>query len=437
METEANDAPKIDNEFICNPCQSVLQYPYIQCSVCKDICICLSCFGKGKEFECHKNDHGYIIKQNSPIFEKDWKAKEELELLSAIAECGLGNWSDVSKCLTNKSAEECKRHYLKFYIENPCDELSEILNSNIADFIEVNSPFHPIIGIDDPPRPLPCSVTFREMAGYNAARSEFTIEYLNDAEMVLDDVDSNLIENDDEPYIQELVLALIDIYRRELGERSLRKRTIRNHGLINLSKASIIMNQYKALLPEYSELIPAMYSLLSHSEITYLTESLCLQQELRCHIRELKECRINGIIKQAQVSIYETLKKKREIMKRKKHKLVLGPELGDLNVKELVTGSAVAYKIPSMKRTMIPIDITGEPEYETLNAEEQEICSSLRILPTKYNKIKYGMIEECRKMNGLQLRHARSHFKIDVNKIRKIYDYLLGEGLIYRPFPNK
>ena len=39
-------------------------------------------------------------------------------------------------------------------------------------------------------------------------------------------------------------------------------------------------------------------------------------------------------------------------------------------------------------------------------------------------------MEECRKLGHLRLAQARCMIKIDVNKTRKIYDFLVEEGLI-------
>ena len=43
------------------------------------------------------------------------------------------------------------------------------------------------------------------------------------------------------------------------------------------------------------------------------------------------------------------------------------------------------------------------------------------------------MIGECIKKNGLRLLDARKLLKIDVNKTRKMYDYLIHTGDIWQP----
>ena len=54
-------------------------------------------------------------------------------------------------------------------------------------------------------------------------------------------------------------------------------------------------------------------------------------------------------------------------------------------------------------------------------------------MPDTYLSSKSLMISECIKKNGLRLLDARKLLKIDVNKTRKIYDYLIHTGDIWQP----
>jgi len=45
----------------CATCRSSLAEPYIKCSECLDIVLCLQCFARGKEVSSHRNNHAYII----------------------------------------------------------------------------------------------------------------------------------------------------------------------------------------------------------------------------------------------------------------------------------------------------------------------------------------------------------------------------------------
>lgn len=80
-----------------------------------------------------------------------------------------------------------------------------------------------------------------------------------------------------------------------------------------------------------------------------------------------------------------------------------------------------------------PLDIVGLPSYEKLNEDERDLCSECRVFPEVFLDIKKILVEECGKSNGLRLADARPLVKIDVNKTRKLYDFLLKKALIYAP----
>ena len=52
------------------------------------------------------------------------------------------------------------------------------------------------------------------------------------------------------------------------------------------------------------------------------------------------------------------------------------------------------------------------------------------MVPGAYLEYKQALLSECRRQGGLRLAQARSLIKIDVNKTRKIYDFLIREGCI-------
>lgn len=59
-----------------------------------------------------------------------------------------------------------------------------------------------------------------------------------------------------------------------------------------------------------------------------------------------------------------------------------------------------------------------------------QLCSTVRLVPESYLEFRKILMEECHKLGHLRLAQARCMIKIDVNKTRKIYDFLVEEGLI-------
>lgn len=78
----------------CRGCSGVLVEPFIECGVCEHLNLCLHCFSRGLEMGGHKNDHDYCVINNQfPLRPHSyWTAREEIALLDAIENHGLGNW---------------------------------------------------------------------------------------------------------------------------------------------------------------------------------------------------------------------------------------------------------------------------------------------------------------------------------------------------------
>lgn len=72
----------------------------------------------------------------------------------------------------------------------------------------------------------------------------------------------------------------------------------------------------------------------------------------------------------------------------------------------------------------------GLNNYEKLTIDEQELCSTIRIVPSSFLTFKSLLATENNRMGYLRLADARKLLKIDVNKTRVLYDFLLERGYI-------
>lgn len=75
----------------------------------------------------------------------------------------------------------------------------------------------------------------------------------------------------------------------------------------------------------------------------------------------------------------------------------------------------------------------GLTNYDKLKKDEQELCSTIRIVPSAYLTYKQLLISENQKMGYLRLADARKLIKIDVNKTRVLYDFLFDHGYVNKP----
>nr|CAB3266784.1 transcriptional adapter 2-alpha [Phallusia mammillata] len=423
----------------CPGCNNKISEPYIKCCECvQEFLICLQCFSKGFENGNHQNDHKYsIITNDFPILEYGWTACEEIKLLDALSDCGPGNWNAIASQVATKTKEECEAHYMKCYVINAKYPFPEMPNP------PARPPCMPIPfkACEDPCRPLPDSHRAQHMAGYLAARGDFIEEYDNYAEWDVRDV---YFSPDDKPIIKALKLAVVRIYQSRLNERARRKQIIRKFGLINMSNHSL---QYYRKLPaevrELEESLRPFMQLQSHPIAhDLMIQGLREEINLKKKIRKLKSYRSSGITSFRVARLYEKLKIQREEAKQQTNYMSeILPHLHDPSalaqwlqkqaaIESGTISSSLANAIPIQKKAIAPLDLTGLPGVEKLSSKEREFCSKARLVPGAFLSYKIALINEYRKSGSVKLANARTIVKIDVNKTRKLYDFLLEEGLI-------
>lgn len=93
--------------------------------------MCLECLRKGKEKNDHKKTHPYSIldKLDFPLFEPNWTAQDDINLLKGITSCGIDNWNQISEQLGLKTPEDCEAHFYSFYYQSddhPIPRIEEI-----------------------------------------------------------------------------------------------------------------------------------------------------------------------------------------------------------------------------------------------------------------------------------------------------------------------
>uniref|UniRef100_A0A8C6Y8P7 Transcriptional adapter n=1 Tax=Naja naja TaxID=35670 RepID=A0A8C6Y8P7_NAJNA len=387
----------------CRGCSSYLAEPYIKCAECSPppFLLCLQCFTRGFEYKKHQSDHSYeIMTSNFPVLDPTWTAQEEMALLEAVMDCGFGNWQDVANQMSTKTKEECEKHYMKHFINNP------LFASSLLD-----------------------------MAGYMPARADF-IEFDNYAEWDLRDID---FVEDDSDLLHALKIAVVDIYHSRW------ENTISgSHSWLNIHFLlcfAVLERRYPKKVQDLYESMRRFARILGPTEHDKFIESHALEFELRTEIKRLQEYRVAGITNFCSARTYDRLKKVREEERLKRTMLseVL-QYIQDSSAcqqwlsRQADIDSGLSLTVPitsnSGRRSAPPLNLTGLPGTEKLNEKEKELCQIVRLVPGAYLEYKAALVNECHKQGGLRLAQARALIKIDVNKTRKIYDFLIREGSI-------
>uniref|UniRef100_A0A8C5DPX1 Transcriptional adapter n=1 Tax=Gouania willdenowi TaxID=441366 RepID=A0A8C5DPX1_GOUWI len=392
----------------CRGCSSYLTEPYIKCAECgpSAVLLCLQCFTRGFEYKKHQSDHKYeIMTSDFPVLEPGWTAQEEMALLEAVMDCGFGNWHDVAYQMRSKTKEECESHYMKNFINNPLfsSTLLSLRKNKDSCFSEGAIPFKPS---DDPPRPTFDSVMSRDMAGYMPARADFMEEFDNYAEWDLKDID---FVDDDSDVLRALKLS-VPILTLALS--------------VSLF-LSVLERCYPKEVQDLYDVMRRFARVVGPTEHDKFIESHALEFELRREIHRLQEYRKAGIKSLLSAKVYERVKRMREDERRKRTMLC--------DVLQYIQDGRACQQWLSKQaamRSAPPLNLTGLPGTEKLNEKEKELCQVVRLVPGAYLEYKQALLNEHRRQGGLRLAQARALIKIDVNKTRKIYDFLIKEGHI-------
>ncbi len=401
--------------------------------------LCTSCFAKGREAFSHSSNHRYrIMRDDFPLF-SDWSARDELILLDQLIAHGPSNWDEVARKMKS-GPSECQEHFVETYLEEPAEGL---LRPPSPELLYRPLPIPYKTGTHDPPRPAPGSLYHRDMGGYCAARGDFQFEMFQNAEL---DVATLNPEADEDELDKALSIAVVEVYNDKLKERGRRKRIIQEHGLINLQRHMAARYRYDATLSHrVCEGLSVFAQIFRSHDYTKLFEGLHAHAELKQKILQLQKYRHLGIKTFDAARLYGQLQLRRE--KTQKHWKQFAANLNaavpvapihPASGCSLLSHSAagVAQILPpavNQRRSAPPLDIVGLPGYDKLNEKERQMCSVVRLVPESYLDFRDMLINDCRNKKGIRLAQARTLIKIDVNKTRKIFDYLLSEKLIYFP----
>ncbi|XP_038059629.1 transcriptional adapter 2-alpha-like [Patiria miniata] len=426
----------VDHQPPCPGCSTYLIEPYIRCVICgpPHLNICLHCFSKGWENSKHLSSHDYdIITNEFPVLDSAWSAKDETKLLDAIGDCGIGNWQDIANQVPGRSRHECEQHYTKIFVESskpPFPEFPEEMKPSQSKAI-------PCRWSEDPVRPIRDSQKAIDMAGYHPARGDFNTEYDNYAECDLRDI---YFHNEDDKLLTELKFAAVDIHQSRKKERQRRKKIIRDFGLINLAKQNLQERTHTEAVRSLINKLKPLARLHTPLAQDKLLEGLIYELDLKTEIDRLQEYRSNGIKNMIGARMYDRLKAKRA-KREKTHHLndVLATSQDPIACRQWLLRQALvdaghSELLPILpcggRKSAPPLDLTGFAGYEKLNEKERELCATVRIIPEAYFEYKRVFQNECERVGHLKLKQARNLIKIDVNKIRKLFDFLVREGLV-------
>ncbi|KAH1064196.1 hypothetical protein J1N35_029183 [Gossypium stocksii] len=278
-----------------------------------------------------------------------------------------------------------------------------------------------------------------ELSGYNFKRQEFEIEYDNDAEQLLADME---FKDTDTKAERELKLRVLHIYSKRLDERKRRKDFILERNLLypdpferNLSpEEKEIYQRYKVFMRFHSK-----------EEHRELLKSVIEEHRIVKRIQELQEARAAGCRTAAEANKFIEQKRKKEAeenAQRLKESVQAGPSGKVLlhgSPRGIVRGSTGLQPFSKESSTVLgqttlstldDWDITGFIGADLLSDSEKQLCSEIRILPSHYLSMLQTLSMEIMKGNISKKSDAHNLFKVEPGKVDRVYDMLVKKGIV-------
>eukprot|EP01135_Chromosphaera_perkinsii_P004775 Nk52_evm6s296 gene=Nk52_evmTU6s296 len=454
--------------FHCEYCgKNITDEVHIKCVECTNYYFCVDCFSVGVEIHPHTNSHDYMVMDlmDVSVFDVSWSANEERHLLEGIEMYGLGNWGDIAEHVGSKNAENVEHHYMEIFVKskNNVPDMNVAYDSRRTLLLR-RSQATPLLasnmGMEDAILARRGEASNTDLPGFMPLRRDFEFEYDNDAELMIRDV---VFGDDDSPLDEELKISLLQIYNKKLDEREEKKKFCIEFGLLDAKR---IQQMEKNLSKEEREVRdkcrPFARFFGTPDKYDVFVESHCQEIHIRKRIKELQEYRKNGITTLEGGRIFDEEKQRREEGDRalrktrdyssagyvsERHLLGLsrntpsstppnltGPEYKHKQSSAVPSNAYVPPKIAAARRPPSgPIDISKAEGVELLSKEECQLCSAVRLLPKQYISIKATLMKEYTRLGTLKLGQARPLIRIDVNKTRKIYDFMVQQGWIKKP----
>lgn len=336
----------------------------LKCASCNDFDLCLHCFSSGATAGAHRPDHPYqLIDEGSfPLLTTDWGAIEEVLLLDAVEQDGLGNWDDISAHVVTKTAKESKDHYNDLYVNGIIGEGTVPRFNRDNQGETVLSPQHHT--------PVRLEQAEQMELGYMPFRDDFEREFDNNAEALVSEMSFTA---DDDEIEKALKLAHMDMYNRRIAERERRKRIAHQHNLIaGKQKLSTIKKKMSKEEKELGGRYHQFARLLEPEKYEAFIQSLKEEKQLKHRIKELMRYRKNGITKLDDCSEFELLQPQQDKAEEKQD--------GDIATRNINTRDGQQ-------------ELSFSPGFSLLSPAERKVCSSIAVKPDKYLHIKAEVLK--------------------------------------------
>lgn len=287
--------------------------------------------------------------------------------------------------------------------------------------------------------------SMKVLSGYNSKRGEFDIEYDNDAEQVLAEME--FLDTDTEAE-REMKLQVLRIYSKRLDERKRRKDFILERNLLCPNPFEKYLSPEELQICQQYKVFTRFHSKEEHEE---LLKTIIKEHRLAKRIQDLKEARIAGCVTAAEAYQFIEQNRTKEAeqgdCKESGQIGTSGKTSQRPNFSKVELGSSprgihkdTTTSFPGIKdapaaiqdiaRTLEEWDISDFDGAELLSESEIKLCNEIRMLPPHYLNITRIMQLEISNGRVTKKSDAYPLFKFSPSKIDRIYDMLVEKGVV-------
>ncbi|CDR94592.1 ADA2-like protein, putative [Babesia bigemina] len=469
-ETQPKDLPRTTLKALgpyvqCNICGRLCsRRGHIKCAECKSFNSCVKCFSQGLEkppeeahnssfvqlpenedAKEHKNYHKYtpVGPNDFALFTKDWSAEQEILLIDGIAKYGLGNWQEISEMVSMtsvgyKSWEECQQHYYNIYLNSPTaplpDMTSIIHGPNgepvlVPPSTVVPPKEEPPSGRDAPEKnENPAAVTQTKPAnkpqvvGYWPLRGDFDIEYDNDAELILADME---FRPEDTPEQIELKLKVIEIYNSKLDERIYRKKIIISRGLLD---AKAMQQKERRCTGEEKELYNILRPFLRFQTVEehdHTVRLLVRERKLRTRLFQLMIWKALGLEKIEDIAVRDQCNENHLEQKYEERMNRIDTYKDQMRQDDPCRRIERRLRNPQVDHELNNLNVNKIKISDFLEEKEVQFCEALQLPPVAYFLAKRVLLHEVACNPSYTIDDMCGELKIDGTKHGRIFDLLL------------
>jgi len=209
---------------------------------------------------------------------------------------------------------------------------------------------------------------FTEILGFMPLRGDFDVEFDNDAELFLAEMEFN---DDDEADEIDMKRKILEIYNKRLDERLKRKKFVVERGLLDLKKQNILDRTKTKEEKEIYNVLKVFARFQSPDEHDKLVQNIVKERELRRRIEELLAYKRLGLKTFDDVEKFLLDKRQKDEQYNRRQKMIDGNNIYDPKnhpIKRNNRGNRDFYELKSKCDT--------KDNKTTLTEQEIKLCES-------------------------------------------------------------